>query len=220
MRQPDDAKYVPALGFRWLTAYYDAVVGLTTRERTFKQALIRQAGIQSGQRVLDLACGTGTLALWIKDAHPQAKVTGVDGDPAVLSIAARKAAAASASVRFDEAMAYALPYPDAHFDRIVSSLFFHHLSWKDKERTAREICRVLRPGGELHVADWGKAANFGMRALFVAIQILDGFENTRDNVRGRLIELFAQAGLANVAQKQTFGTMFGTMALYSSVKPG
>ena len=220
MRQPDDSKYVPALGFRWLTPYYDTVVGVTTRERTFKQALIRQANIEPGQHVLDLACGTGTLSIWIKEAYPQTDVVGVDGDSAILSLAARKGEQAAVSVQFDEAMSYDLPYSDAHFDRVVSSLFFHHLSWEDKGRTVQEIYRILRPGAQLHVADWGKATNIVTRGLFVSIQLLDGFKNTQDNVTGKLIELFEHAGFVEVSQRQTFSTIFGTMALYSAVKPG
>lgn len=219
MQQPPELKYVPALGFRWLTPYYDAVVGATTRERSFKQALIKQASLEPGQRVLDLACGTGTLAIWIKEHQPQADVTGVDGDPAILSLASRKARRADVSVKFDHALSGSLPYPDAYFDRVVSSLFFHHLSWESKERTARELFRVLKPGEEIHVADWGRAANTVMRALFLLIQLLDGFKNTQDNVSGKLITLFEQAGFVEVVQRQTFSTVFGTMALYSAVKP-
>jgi len=219
MRQSHDSKYVPALGFHWLTPCYDAVVGATTRERRFKQALIRQANIEVGHRVLDLACGTGTLAIWLKQACPGAEVVGVDGDPAVLARAGRKAQRAAVALQFAEALAYALPYPPARFDRVLSSLFFHHLSWEDKQRTAQEIFRVLRPGGQLHVADWGKAGNGAMRGLFLAIQLLDGFSNTRDNLEGRLIELFEDAGFAEVAQRQSFSTLFGTMALYSARKP-
>lgn len=220
MQQPPESKYVPALGFRRLTPYYDAVVGATTRERSFKQALIKQARFEPGQRVLDLACGTGTLAIWIKQNQPQADVTGVDGDPAMLSLASRKALKADVSVKFAHALSDSLPYPDVHFDRIVSSLFFHHLSWASKERTARELFRVLKPGGEIHVADWGRAANALMRGLFILVQLLDGFKNTQDNVSGRLITLFEQAGFVEVAQRRTFSTIFGTMALYSAVKPG
>ena len=76
MRRSPTPKYVPALGFDWLTPYYDAVVRATTRERHFKHALIRHASFEPGQRVLDLACGTGTLAIWIKQYQPQADVTG------------------------------------------------------------------------------------------------------------------------------------------------
>lgn len=219
MRHSHDSKYVPALGFHWLTPCYDAVVGATTRERRFKHALIRQANIAAGQRLLDLACGTGTLAIWLKQACPGAELVGVDGDSAVLVRAARKARQAGVSMQFDEALAYALPYPPACFDRVLSSLFFHHLSWADKQRTAQEAFRVLRPGGQLHVADWGKAGNGAMRGLFLAIQFLDGFSNTRDNVAGRLIELFENAGFVEVSQQQTFSTLFGTMALYSARKP-
>jgi ubiquinone/menaquinone biosynthesis C-methylase UbiE len=219
MQSPTEPKYVPALGFYWLTPYYDAVVGTTTRERSFKLALIKQARFEPGQRVLDLASGTGTLAIWIKQYQPQAIVTGVDGDPAILSLATHKARKANVSVQFDRALSYSLPYPAAHFDRVVSSLFFHHLSWENKERTVQELFRVLKPGAELHVADWGRADNILMRGLFLFVQLLDGFNNTQDNVSGKLVTLFEQAGFLDVTQRQTFSTIYGTMALYSAVKP-
>ena len=219
MQKPTESKYVPALGFHWLTPYYDAVVGTTTRERSFKRALIKQARFEPGQRVLDLASGTGTLAIWIKQYQPRANVTGVDGDSAILSLATHKAQKANVSVQFDLALSYSLPYPAAHFDRVVSSLFFHHLSWEHKERTAQELFRVLKPGAELHVADWGRADNALMRGLFLFVQLLDGFKTTQDNVTGKLVTLFEQAGFVDVTQRQTFSTIYGTMALYSAVKP-
>lgn len=219
MSDRSEGRYVPALGFHWLTPAYDAVVAATTRERRFKQALIVQARLEPSQQVLDLACGTGTLAIWIKQRHADADVSAIDGDPNILAIARRKAQRAGVAIRFDQGLSFQLPYADARFDRVFSSLFFHHLSWRDKQRTAREILRVLRPGGELHVADWGRAAGPVMRGAFVAIQLLDGFANTRDNVQGRLIEVFAGAGFAEVSQQQTFSTVFGTMALYRAVRP-
>jgi ubiquinone/menaquinone biosynthesis C-methylase UbiE len=220
MKQSSKSEYVPALSLNWLTPYYDAVIAATTRERSFKQALIQQAGFKAGQQVLDLASGTGTLAIWVKQSQPLVTVTGVDGDPAILSIAVRKAQKVNVAVQFDHALSYNLPYPEAHFDRVISSLFFHHLTWENKKRTAQEIFRVLKPGAELHVADWGYPTNILMRGLFLSIQLLDGFKNTRDNVSGKLIDLFQQAGFAQVAQRQTFSTVYGTMALYSAVKQG
>ena len=214
------SKYIPALGFHLFTPYYDAVVGATTRERRFKHALITQARFEPGQRVLDLACGTGTLAIWIKKHEPRAEVIGVDADPLILSLASRKAQQANVSIRLDCAMSYDLPYRAATFDRVVSSLFFHHLSWAAKERTAQELFRVLKPGASLHVADWGRASNALMRGLFLTIQALDGFANTQDNVSGKLIPLFEKAGFVEVSQRQTFHTIYGTMALYSAVRPG
>jgi SAM-dependent methyltransferase len=211
--------YVPALGHTWLTGAYDRVVRLTTRERAFKRALIEQARIEPGHRVLDVGCGTGTLAIWLKQSEPRAVVTGLDGDPTILAVAERKAQSSAANVRFDRALSYALPYADGEFDRVVSSLVFHHLSPEHKRATTREILRVLRPGGELHVADWGLPENALMRGLFIFIQLLDGFRNTRENVSGRLPAIFSEAGFGPVERRAQFTTVFGTLALYAACKP-
>ena len=210
MKPDQDFSYVPALGFHSLTPFYDAVVGATTRERTFKTELIAQANIGSGQTVLDLACGTGTLSIWAKQAYPKAEVTGVDGDPAVLELARRKALRSGLCMRFDQAMSDALPYEESEV---------HHLNMQDKLRTASECFRVLRPGGEFHVADWGKPSGSVMRTLFYCIQMLDGFPNTQDNVDGKLPDVFSKAGFEEVVQRNSFNTIFGTMVLYSARKP-
>jgi ubiquinone/menaquinone biosynthesis C-methylase UbiE len=163
MKKQEGSKFVPALGFHWLTPYYDLVIGTTLREQMFKMALIEQSRLENNHRVLDLASGTGTLSIWLKQRQPLANVIDVDSDPAIISIAAAKAQKANVSIRFDHALSCNLPYPEAHFDRVVSSLFSHHLTWENKERTVKELFRVIKPGGELHVADWGKAENFLMR---------------------------------------------------------
>ncbi|MEA2479074.1 MAG: hypothetical protein QOJ07_996, partial [Thermoleophilaceae bacterium] len=186
MVSPDES-YVPALRFRALTRVYDPVARLTVREAEFKRRLIHQAGLAQGADVLDLGCGTGTLALMA--AARGARVTGVDGDPAVLAQARAKAARAGSDVRFDEALSFDLPYSAASFDRVLSSLFFHHLTTPDKLRTLGEVRRVLRPGGELHVADWGRPRGVAMRVAALGIRLLDGAEPTRDNLAGRLPEL-------------------------------
>jgi len=219
MQKSAESKYVPALGFHCLTPYYDAVVSTTGRQRRVTQALIKQAHCEPGQRVLDVGAGTGTLAIRIQQHQPQATVTAVDGDPKILAIALRKAQKAGVPIQFDQALSKSLPYPEAHFDRVLSSMFFHHLSWPDKVRTTQEVLRVLKPGAELHLADWGRATNFCMRGLFLTVQLLDGFQNTQDHVRGRLITLFEENGFVDVQQRQSFSTIYGTIALYSAVKP-
>ena len=78
--------FVPALGFDWLTRFYDPFVGLLLRERTLKQRLIDQAGIKPGQEVLDLGCGTGTLAIMVKQACPGARKAAHADDPPFYSL--------------------------------------------------------------------------------------------------------------------------------------
>lgn len=214
------SKYVPALRFHFLTPLYDVIIGVTARESTFKQALIKQACLEQEHQVLDLASGTGTLAIWIKQQHPQTKVIGVDVDPKILEIACRKAQQKGLLVKFDQAFSYCLPYPAARFDRVLSSMFFHHLDWVNKVKTVREVFRVLKPGAELHVADWGRAENFLMRGLFFMVQFLDGFDNTQDHVKGKLISLFEENGFVDVSQQKAYNTIYGTISLYSATKPG
>ena len=214
-----DERYVPALGRRCLTPAYDAVVRTTTREHRVKRALIEQARLRPGLRVLDLATGTGTLAIRMKQREPTLDIVAIDGDADVLEMARGKAGRAALSIGWLQALSQDLPLPTAHFDRVISSLFFHHLSADAKRQTAREVFRVIKPGGELHVADWGRPTNPAMRGLFFAVQLLDGFENTRDNVEGKLVPLFEQAGFVDVLATASFDTVLGTMVLYRGTKP-
>jgi SAM-dependent methyltransferase len=211
--------YVPALRFLRLTALYDPLLRWTMRETAFKERLVQQAAITAGQRVLDLGAGTGTLTLLVKRRCPEAEVVGLDGDERILAIAREKAAKADLNVTFDHGLSYDLPYADASFDRVLSSLLFHHLTRDQKERTLQEALCVLRPGGELHVADWGPAPNPMLRAAFPLVQLLDGFATTRDNVAGRLPVLFRGAGFVDVEQTARFATPFGALALLQARKP-
>ena len=211
-------KYIPALSYDWLTPFYDTAVRLTTREKVFKNALIEQAKIKSNQCVLDLACGTGTLAILIKKKHPQTEIKGIDGDAKILKIAASKAQKSGVKVEFEQGMSFALPYADESFDRVFSSLFFHHLTRENKLKTLREVFRVLKTGGELHVADWGLPSNFLMRIASSGIEMLEGAETTADNFNGLLPELIADAGFETVEETDSFNSLFGTIRLHKSRK--
>lgn len=212
-------RYIPALSFDALTPFYDTVARWTTREKLFKSDLAGQARIEMNHRVLDLACGTGTLAILLKQNHPQSEIVGIDGDRKILTLAKEKARTRYFEIRFDEGMSFDLPYADASFDRVISSLFFHHLTRGDKLKTLLEVRRVLKPKGEFHIADWGLPANFSMKLASRLVQMLDGWETTADNFGGHLPALIEAAGFEEVKETKYYNTMFGTIRLHRSRKP-
>src|SRR5262249_58339546 len=108
-------------------------------------------GLAPAGEVLDVGCGTGTLAIAL--AAGGARVTGIDGDPEVLALA--KAKRGADAVRWREGSATALPVADESADRVVMSLMLHHLGPQARRAALAQAWRVLRFGGRLHVAGWG-----------------------------------------------------------------
>lgn len=201
--------FIPALGADWLTPLYDTVARFTG-ERRFKRRLIEKAGIAPNHDVLDLGCGTGTLALMVKQMYPQARVVGLDIDPRILAIARRKIA--GAGVEIVGGSATAPPFPPRSFDRVVTTLVLHHLTTAQKQQALAAVRRLLRPRGELHIADWGKPHNALMRIASVTIPWFDGGKTTEANLRGELPALVREAGFADVAETERWMTPFGTLA--------
>jgi ubiquinone/menaquinone biosynthesis C-methylase UbiE len=208
-----DSEIVPALGYHFLTPLYDAVLRLTMRDPAFKVALLEHAELSPGGHVLDLGCGTGTLTLLAHAKCPGAVFEGLDADPSVLDIARAKAAQAGAAISFIEGRAGALPWPDAHFDFVLSSLLFHHLNNSAKLASFTEVRRVLKPGGTLLLADWGKPAGLCPAMGFFLLRCLDGFETTRAHVQGCLPAAMEEAGLRDVTPIGRANTLFGTLDL-------
>ena len=215
----DQDEFIPVLKYHWLTFLYDSLLRLTIPEFKFKCRLVKQARIKAGYRVLDLGCGTATLSLLLKKTHHDAEVFGLDADARVLEIARAKVAQSGLEITLNQGLSFELPYPENSFDRVLSSLLLHHLDRRNKRRTLDEVFRVLRPGGELHVADWGKPQNILMRAGHLFVQVLDGFQTTQDNVKGLLPHFFRKAGFTEVEQMARFMTVFGTISLYKARKP-
>lgn len=210
--------FIPALGRDWLTPLYDVFARLIG-ERRMKRHLVELARIAPGHDVLDLGCGTGTLALIIREMQPGARVSGVDIDPRILAIARRKIERAGATIALHEGSATDPPLPAASFDRILSSLMLHHLTTPQKREALAAAHRLLRPGGELHVADFGKPHNPLMRAVSHTFRLADGGESTAANLDGQLPALIAAAGFTDVRETERWMTVFGTLAFVRARTP-
>jgi ubiquinone/menaquinone biosynthesis C-methylase UbiE len=183
--------YLPAAGRDLFLPLYDPLVKLLGADRA-REKLFDQAAVQPQHRVLDIGCGTGTFAVAIKGWLPNADVVGLDPDPKALARARRKAARASVSIRFDQGFANALPYADASFDRVFSTLMFHHLPHESKLPTLREVCRVLKPGGSLHLLDFEQGGSHSHNPL---ARWLHSSKRLQDNRSEQILTWMGEAGL-------------------------
>ncbi len=124
------------------------------RERAFRRAVCEMADLQPGEHVLDVGCGTGTLALVAKERVGAAgQVCGIDPAPKQIAHARRKAADRGLPVEFSIGVIEAITYPDRSFDVVLSTMMMHHLTDDLKRRGLAEIVRVLKPGGRLLIVD-------------------------------------------------------------------
>ena len=141
---------------------YDALLWLFTlgREDHFRRLILDRAGLSCGERVLDVGCGTGSLALAAaRRVGRNGAVCGVDASAPMVERARSKAARAGVEVDFREAAAQGLPFEERAFDLVLCTLVLHHLGRAGRETATREMKRVLRPGGRVVVVDFEKSTH-------------------------------------------------------------
>jgi ubiquinone/menaquinone biosynthesis C-methylase UbiE len=207
-------KYIPALSFRWLTPLYDSIIEGPLSVTRLRKDLVMQMGDLNRKRVLDIGCGTGTLVILIKGSHPTADVIGLDGDPQILEIARAKSRNQNLEIQFDQGMSFGLPYPDESFDVVCTSMMLHHLTKDDKQKTAMEMYRVLRPGGQLFGADFAEPrSSFGKTIR----PITRHFERVAENLDGFLPVMFQTAGFKNYTEGQR-RYLLGSIAMFHGSK--
>jgi ubiquinone/menaquinone biosynthesis C-methylase UbiE len=189
---------------RWAQVY-----DLLWRRYTEKTlpVLQRAAAVRSGERVLDLACGTGTLAARLDGSVPDLRLVGVDLSPAMVE-RARQKLGTRPGLRFERADAHDLPFDGASFDAVLCANTFHYFS--APATVLAEARRVLRPGGRLVLLDWCRDF-WTCRVMDAVLRRVDPAHHdcyTLDELRG----LLRTAGFdARCAFRYRFDLIWGMM---------
>lgn len=205
--------YVPALGFHLLTALYDPLIRSWSAATRMRASIIDELALEPGMRILELGAGPGRLAIQIKQAHPDVTIDAVDIDTRMIASAKRNAATAGVDVEFREADMTA-PTERAGYDRVYSTMTFHHLMPDAKQRALDVARDALAPGGNFVVADFGRPRGAVQWALFSWIQQpLDGFQNTRPHRDGHF-ERALRDTFGDVRSAAVWRTIAGTVEAF------
>lgn len=211
--------FTPALGKPWLTPLYDTAIRLLTSEARWRKALICHAELQTGDRLIDVGSGTGSLLMGLHNAGPAADLLGVEPDPGVLKIAQQKTATKAPSIRWHNGFLDSLQLADGlRPNKIVSSLLFHQVPTDLKRQMIEQIRSLLEPEGMFLIADYMRQETPLMRKLFRAtVQRLDGFSDTQPNADG-IMEQLITANFMKSEKLATFNTATGTISLWRGFK--
>lgn len=135
---------------------YDPLLRLTLAEEEFRKKLLELADLKGHEKVLDIACGTGTFDLMIAKILDRGSIRAIDISPKMLGIAKRKAEQKGFKIHYEGGSSQELPYNHHEFDVVFTSLMFHHLDYQEKQRSLHEIHRVLKPNGRYISVEFGE----------------------------------------------------------------
>lgn len=210
--------FIPALGYNWLTNFYDLTIKLTMPEKKFRNRLIDEVNPKDTEKILEFGFGTGQNLLIANRKNPKTEFTGLDIDPKVKKIAEHRLMSENIDISLILYDGGKFPFKSNSFHKIFSSLVFHQLDTQTKKHCLLEIHRILKPEGTLIIGDWGKPKSKFRRILFYAVQLLDGFKTTQANVEGLLPAFISECGFKNVKEIGFINTKIGTYCYYKGKK--
>jgi len=212
--------HTPPLGYAALTPLYDVVIALMTRERTWRDQLVRSLSPDENDHILDVGSGTGSLALAVHRRSPSSKYVGIDPDADAIDRARAKISRDGGRATFTQG--YLAADTNVGGDsptKIVSSLVLHQVPLREKQRILEIMHTVLKPGGSVHIADYGHQRSRLMKRLFRhTVQAIDGVSDTQPNADGIIPTLMRDAGFDDIEELHRFATMTGTISLYRGTK--
>jgi ubiquinone/menaquinone biosynthesis C-methylase UbiE len=181
----------------WARAY-DLTNGLLGRRRKrLREMFADDLELQAGDRVLDVGCGTGRLAMiFAERVAPTGSVAGIDAADEMIKRAASRARKQDLPVAFEVAFAQRLPFPTATFDAVACMLALHHVAEDDQQAAVQEMYRVLKPDGRLLIAEFDQGHGPHLRLRWLR-------SSTSDHMTERARRLVDAAGFTGVTSSPT-----------------
>jgi len=199
------------IGWAW---FYDTFVRLffAGNVKKMMKSTVKLANIQAGEKVLDIGCGTGTLAILAKQTTGKnAEIYGTDASPQMIQRAQQKASENSLDIHFQTGLAEKMEFPDDTFDVVMNSLMMHHLTSELRQKAIIESNRILKPGGRLLIVDFEPPKSGLYKSI---LTIILGEMTSIDNTK--IPPLLENAGFTNI----DIGATDTSIATYiSGVKP-
>lgn len=199
---------------RW-GSFYDTVVNILTlwQAKRLRKMTIDQALLKPGESLLDVGCGTGGVTIPAKERIGRTGLAaGIDPSPEMIAVARKKTLRAGLDIDFRIGVIESLPFADAFFDVVTSSLMMHHLPYDVQQKGLTEVYRVLKPGGRLLIADVMRPRSILLKGLFSVLARHHGLKFGIED----LDETLRSAGFIHTAP---LSEHFGTIGFVCSVKP-
>ena len=160
-----------------LAPFYDALVRSLAffigGEHHLRERVVTLAGLRRGDYVLDVGCGTGTMAtMMAQRVGTEGQVVGIDLSPRMIEIAKRKGQ--MVQLIFLQANAEDIPYPDNYFHTVTITFALHEMPRAARYNTLNEIHRVLKPGGRLVVVDYYEPRSWSRKAIVWLLMLMEG----------------------------------------------
>ncbi len=199
---------------------YDAVQPIVTLGQEARLNRWVAASLQPapGARILDVGCGTGLLTQAIAEKHSSCEVIGIDASRPMIEVAHRKRAGGRISYR--QAVAEDLPFGDGDFDIVTSALFFHHVNRVCKSQALSEARRVLKPGGQLVVADIERPYTALGWLMAVAGWLVLLQPEIKENIDGIMTNLIEGAGFKDIARTKRFSGYIAVLSAHKGLNLG